>query len=47
MTSPQQERELAMAYLRPAEGASWKWAEGGRVLAWHDRTTVAFWEEVS
>ena len=46
MTSPQQERELAVAYLRPAEGAPWQWAEGGRVLVWHDGTTVAFWEEV-
>src|SRR5262245_41771674 len=41
------DRQQAIDYLRaPAKGL-WHWAEDGKVLVWHDGSTVAFREEVA
>ena len=40
------ERQQAIDYLRAPKGGLWNWAESGKVLVWHDGTTIGFREEV-
>ncbi len=40
------DRQQAIDYLSAPAGGLWRWAEDGRVVVWHDGTTVAFREEI-
>src|SRR5258706_14293426 len=39
-------RQTAIKYVSAPANGLWRWAEGGKVLIWHDGTTIAFREEI-
>src|SRR5690349_8469046 len=39
-------RQAAIKYLIAPANGLWRWAENGKVLTWHDGTTIAFREEI-